>query len=301
MSHKKMADEKRICKNCSAELFGEFCSSCGQRDKDIHVPVKELASEFIDVLPAFDRRLIRSLKPLLFAPGFLTMEYLSGKRKQYISPFKLYFVISFVFFLLSSLMDEANERKQAVIDGVQETQAKREKGDSTFVSVSAPSGLTFTVKDSTKAGDVFGPKMISALRKVKENPSLMFDKIREHRPKIIFLLMPVFALLLKLLYIRSKTLYIKHLVFSFYFHSVIFSMLLLIDLFEMTGLPMLDYLAIPLYFGIPVNLYYGLKRVYGQSGWKTFVKLFLLSISYGVAFLITVVAAAFIIIYLFFT
>ncbi|MEW5800435.1 MAG: DUF3667 domain-containing protein, partial [Bacteroidota bacterium] len=84
------------CQNCGAELHGEYCSSCGQRDRDFQVPVNELFHEFIEVIPVFDARLLRSLKPFLIKPGFLTLQYLSGKRRQYISPFKLYFFISFL-------------------------------------------------------------------------------------------------------------------------------------------------------------------------------------------------------------
>ena len=98
--------------------------------------------------------------------------------------------------------------------------------------------------------------MGSALQRMKSNPQLMFDKFKENRPKVIFLLMPVFALLLKLLYVRSKSLYIKHLVFSFYFHSFVFFILLVIDLIELTSIGFLDVASVTLYLFIPFNLYF---------------------------------------------
>ncbi len=297
-----MSDEKRLCLNCSAELHGEFCSACGQRDKEIHVPVKELASEFIDVLPSFDRRLRRSILPLIFSPGMLTLEYLSGKRKQYISPFKLYFAVSFLFFLVSSIADDTEVKKRA-LSGISSEHSERTSiNDTAFVSVgNADNSLRFTVQDSAEVEQVLGPKMKTALKNLKANPGLMFDKIKEHRPKIIFLLMPVFALLLKLLYLRSRTLYVKHLVFSFYFHSFLFIIFLLTELIDIMPFSLMGYLTYPLYLGIPVNLYYGLKRVYRQTPWKTAVKLFLLSVTYTITFFLSISAAALIIIYLFYT
>lgn len=299
-----MEHPQRICRNCSAVLHGEYCSQCGQKDKDLHIPVKELASEFIQVLPSFDRRLWNSLKPLIIAPGFLTLEYLAGKRKQYISPFKLYFTISFLFFLVSSMADDSAKRELSRSAAAGKDTDSTDivlRGDTNFVSVTAPnSKLHFNVKDSSEVSDLFGPRMVTALRNMKANPDLMFDKIKEHRPKMIFLLMPVFALLLKLLYFRTRSLYIKHLVFSFYFHSFLFLLLLLVDTAELVHLPYTGVLSAGAYLSLPVYLYYGLKRVYGQTRWKTLIKLLMLLFTYGVAFLFAISAAALIIIYLFY-
>jgi hypothetical protein len=268
---------------------------------DLHIPVKELASEFIDVLPSFDRRFLRSVKPFLFDPGSLTLEYLNGKRKHYLSPFKLYFMISFVFFLIGSLRDDSAERRMAVSELANDSSGTVLPKDSLFVSVAAPnSKMRFTVRDSAEVESIFGPSIVAALRKMKADPSIMFDKIKEHRPKIIFVLLPVFALLLKLLYFRSRSLYIKHLVFSFNVHSFLFFILLITDIIEMSTIPFSGYLAMPLYLCIPVNLFVGMKKVYGQSNGKTFVKFLLLSLTYSVTFLLSISIAAFIIIYLFY-
>jgi hypothetical protein len=296
-----MNEEKQHCKNCNTELHGEFCSSCGQRDNELHLPIKELVNELIDIIPSFDKRLFRSIKPFLFNPGSLTLEYLSGKRKSYISPFKLYFFVSFLYFLAGSFTDNQKVvRFNEVVAEADSVQGKSTK-DSSFVSVrSTDSGLQFTIKDSSQVERVFGSKMKTALKKMKSNPKLMFDKIREHRPKIIFVLLPVFALMLKLLYYRSNVLYIKHLIFSFYFHAFIFFVFLLIVLLELTKVSVLDSFSGSLYLLIPINLYFGLKRVYNQTRWKTIIKLFLLMISYTMAFFTAIISAAFIIIYLFY-
>jgi len=48
----------------------------------------------------FDHQFFHTLKPLFFKPGFLTNEYLAGRRAQYLHPVKMYIFISIVYFLL---------------------------------------------------------------------------------------------------------------------------------------------------------------------------------------------------------
>lgn len=282
----------KYCHNCSAELHGEYCSSCGQRDRNVNIPVKELASEFIGVIPAFDKRLKRTMTQLLFRPGLLTLEYLSGKRKQYISPFKLYFGISFLFFFLIALDD--SETKYVTGKNAAQTGTISGSGsqDTIYAFVDGKkSNLRFTLVDSVKSEKLFGRDVAAGLGKMKENPQLFFDKLKEYRPKIIFLLLPIFASLLKLLYIRSNILYVRHLVFAFYFHAFVFLVLLCMDLLDLTDIRFLSSASVLLLIAIPVNLYLGMMKVYRQSWLKTLAKFSLLTAAYGASFLIAFVLA----------
>ncbi len=287
-----MNEPEHNCLNCGVALHGEYCSSCGQRDKNFHVPLKELAHEFGEEIFSFDERLLRSLTPFLLKPGFLTLEYLSGKRKRYISPFKLYFFLSFLFFFTSTLND-TNKKNISDKNIIATDSLKPSIGtDSIFASIKEEkSGLRFTVADSAKAEKVFGRSFINGLEKMKSNPQPFFDKIREHRPKVIFILLPVFALLLKLMYVRSKIFYSQHIVFAFYFHAFIFFILLITDLLELTGWSFLQSYADVLVLAIPINLYLGLKQVYRQSRGKTLTKFLLLVASYGIVFLVVILLA----------
>lgn len=296
-----MTEERRQCKNCGAELRGEYCSSCGQHDKELNRPVHELLHEVGEEIFSFDQRLVRSIKPFLLKPGSLTLSYVSGKRKLYISPFKLYFFISFVFFLTGSLKvrEEITPDPQKVI--VADTTAMEEGKDSAFVSVGSSDGtLRFTVRDSAEVEKFLGGSMLTSLRKLKSNPELLFEKMREHRPKVFFLLLPIFALLLKALYVRSGILYIQHLVFAFYFHSFLFFILFLVEITAWAGIEWLESASLLFYGAVPVHLYGGLKRVYGQGAGKTLVKLLLLAAAYGIAFFIAILSAAVILIIVFY-
>ena len=274
------------------ELHGEYCSSCGQRDRDLNVPVKELASEVIETIPSFDKRMMRTVALLLFKPGVLTLEYLSGKRKQYASPFRLYFGISFLFFFLIALDDSDTKYVAGQNSGRTGPSEVTSSPDTIYAFVDGKkSNLRFTIVDSVRSEKMFGRDVAVGFRKLKDNPQLFFDKLKEYRPKIIFLLLPVFALLLKVLYIRSRILYIRHLVFAFYFHTFVFLVLLWMDLLGFTGVEFLSSSSVLFLFFIPVNLYFGMMKVYRQSWIKTLVKCLLLAAAYGASFLFAFIIA----------
>ena len=93
------------CPNCSAERTQEYCPVCGQRrirpdDLSARRFVRELFDELADLQVKF--KTVRTLRSLL-TPGWLTAEYLSGRRQAYLTPFKVYLVCAAVFFLSAPL------------------------------------------------------------------------------------------------------------------------------------------------------------------------------------------------------
>ena len=90
------------CAQCGAHLEPSFsfCPNCGQKRITKGEKVGDIIKSFLGDYLAYDSKLALSLKPLLFRPGFLTSEYLSGKRTKYIPPLRLYIFISLIFFLI---------------------------------------------------------------------------------------------------------------------------------------------------------------------------------------------------------
>ena len=93
-------------------------------------------------------------------------------------------------------------------------------------------------------------------------------------PKMMFFLLPFFALLLKILYIRSRRLYIEHLIFSLHCHAFV----LLLGSLALA----LSFEWFPAAAAIwsAVYLYIAMKAVYRQPVWKTLVKFGLLGFAY---------------------
>lgn len=94
-----------VCSNCSTELSGPVCHSCGQTADTYHRPIWELLTDILDGLFGLEGRLWRTLPPLMFSPGKITQNYLSGVRARYVMPFRLYLTASVLFFLLVFAFD----------------------------------------------------------------------------------------------------------------------------------------------------------------------------------------------------
>lgn len=93
-----VASEIPYCKNCGAPLAGAYCSDCSQR-ADVHMPTTmELIHEALEGVTHSDSRLWTTMRYLLFKPGKLTLEFVAGRRMAYLPPFRLYLVMSVMFF-----------------------------------------------------------------------------------------------------------------------------------------------------------------------------------------------------------
>ncbi|WP_347838361.1 DUF3667 domain-containing protein [uncultured Draconibacterium sp.] len=124
------------------------------------------------------------------------------------------------------------------------------------------------------------------------SPEATVAKILKYISYAFFLLLPLFALILKLIYIRRKQNYMRHLVFSIHIHAFIFMVLSLVIglnlLFEVkTGV-----ISSILVFSVPVYIIIAVKKFYGQSLVKVVLKFFALSFMYNIVF-VTVILLAF--------
>jgi hypothetical protein len=113
--------------------------------------------------------------------------------------------------------------------------------------------------------------------------------------KVLFWLLPFFALVLKLLYIRRDYFYSEHLVFSIYYYNFFYlagSVSMLVD-----QVPWLSWLATIIGFWIFLYLLFAMKRMYLQSWGKTILKFFifigLFSALMGIGFMISVFSVLF--------
>src|SRR5438876_9588744 len=103
------APQTEHCRNCGEPISLQFCPRCGQEKTPRIVPVSHLFRDVVDEFFKFDSKLLATLKPLLLRPGFLTCEYIAGRRVRYIAPFRLYFVITALWFLVFSLTGAPNK------------------------------------------------------------------------------------------------------------------------------------------------------------------------------------------------
>jgi hypothetical protein len=92
-----------LCANCDARLVGPYCAECGQHAHESARSVGTLFHDAWHVMTHVDGRFWATLRRLAFSPGHLTNEYFRERRARYIPPFRLYLVLSLVFFGVASL------------------------------------------------------------------------------------------------------------------------------------------------------------------------------------------------------
>jgi len=113
-------------------------------------------------------------------------------------------------------------------------------------------------------------------RRNQENMGEAIGKaLLENSSKVIFFLLPVFALLLKLLYVRRGFYYSEHLVFSIYYYNFVYfagSVQLLLGL-----VPWLSWLSVAVGFWIIFYLLFAMKHMYAQGWAKTIGKFLIVS------------------------
>lgn len=93
------------CPTCGSEADGHFCANCGEGQPGHHdLSMRHLLSHSFETLFHFDSKIGVSLRALLRKPGMLSCEFASGRRKPYLHPFQLFFVMNLLFFLVQPLI-----------------------------------------------------------------------------------------------------------------------------------------------------------------------------------------------------
>ena len=99
MSH--LAHRKETnCLNCGTTVIGAYCHVCGQENLEPKESLWHLVLHFFNDVTHFDGKFFSSLKDVLLKPGFLSKEYMNGRRASYLNPIRMYLFTSFIFFLV---------------------------------------------------------------------------------------------------------------------------------------------------------------------------------------------------------
>lgn len=87
------------CKSCSAVLYGEYCSACGQKILP-RFTLRYLWNLLHGDLFEVDRGLWHTVKDLTLRPGATIRRYLNGETKKYYSPIKYLLVVATLYYFL---------------------------------------------------------------------------------------------------------------------------------------------------------------------------------------------------------
>lgn len=93
--------EDKYCLNCGTYVQSRFCPLCGQENTETRKSFHYLFTHTVEDLVHYDSSFWETMKYLMFYPARLTREYLSGRRKTYVVPVRLYIFISFITFFIT--------------------------------------------------------------------------------------------------------------------------------------------------------------------------------------------------------
>lgn len=103
----------------------------------------------------------------------------------------------------------------------------------------------------------------------------------DNAPLFMFILLPMMALMMKLLYVRRKRLYIEHLIFMLHVHAFIFFLIALDIVFSNEFSDSASAFFVPLIF---IYVWLAFYKVYRQGWFRTSFKLFSFLILYAFGF-----------------
>jgi hypothetical protein len=308
-----------FCPNCGAQLSGNFCQGCGQA-AHLHVPsAREFLHEFIAHYVALEGKLWKSMALLIFRPGRLTRDYIEGKRVRYIEPLRLYLTFSIIFFAIFKLggvdfisvgtPDTTPPRQEASVaqkpgdagdatvtpaqrarqQAREERRRVREKNPDQDLIVLGKGDDEKAKELATRIHPALGPKVEHFLQLPnKERNAAMLRALSSYAPYAIFALMPVFAALLKLLYLGSGRRYGEHLLFALHTNAFAFLLLSLLLLLP-DWLPLVGVgLGVWLVFYLPTAM----RKVYGGGRLLTALRWIVLGTMHLFCIVFAITAAA---------
>jgi hypothetical protein len=263
MSHSHERAEK-TCLNCGASpLHDRYCHHCGQENVVPRQTLWHLLVHFANDITHFDGKFFETMKMLLFKPGFLSAEYVKGRRTKYLDPIRMYLFISATFFLVFTSVFHSPEPPAAkdkpmlnFIDSVRA--ANVQNVGITFIIMdngrfSKPPTL-FDIEPQMKKGYKYYDSVQNTLPKSKKDDAIdrfinkqyisaykaydanpynfipnVLNTFLHSCSKVFFISLPIFSFFLYLLLFRRRKeyYYVSHAIFSIHYYCVAFLFLFL--------------------------------------------------------------------------
>jgi len=275
---------KGRCPNCGSAHVEQYCASCGQRAAELRTPVSAFLREALDDVFSFDSRIWRTLIALFRRPGSLTADYWRGRRARFVTPLRLYLIVSLVSFLFlvftapNAVLDATGTNPWAPL--------RIGSGPAPFdlPSRGAPIAVELAEDEDPAPGEAPGWLMEHVVRPALDAPERAQRLFHQRLQWTVFAQVPLFALWLRLLYRRRERFFVPHLVFALHFHTLAFVLLVAGTAGTLVlGTQIPSSIA---YLALLTALFLSLRRVYAEGVFKTLAKQFALMTVHAVTVLL---------------
>lgn len=209
------------CLNCGNEVTKRYCSHCGQENREPYESFWSLLVHFVEDITHFDGAFFRTCKTLFFSPGALTQAYLAGKRSSFLHPIRFYLFTSAFFFLtlfyvFQPLQFKLNKDLKAI--EVASFQVKVDKRDAFLNSseIQSYKKTQLAKPESERDSPLFQNIIVHFFELQKKYPEskqfyeALYDGVTHKMSQVLFLTIPILALILQLVFIRRKHFYFMH-------------------------------------------------------------------------------------------
>jgi hypothetical protein len=224
-------------------------------DPTWHDLVHDAIHEFLHL----DSKIFATARRLFLQPGALTAEVIRGRRVRYIGALRLYLTMSLIFFGLSALIPNPDPDSNANV-GPPAAQ----------VDSAATENRT---NETANVGGGLRSRVSRGIRRAAEHEDQLDETLSHMFQRMLFVMVPVFALLIKLAYRNRRRNYPQFLYFALHFHAAVFGLLAItVPLQALTSerpLKAAQALVLAVSF---VYLMAALKRVFAGSTLHTFLR-----------------------------
>lgn len=234
------AEDLARCADCATVLVGRFCHECGDDSRPPSRRLRDIAEDFLEEVFDFSAPALRTAKALFTRPSLVPRALRAGDRKSFLSPMKLYLTATVVFFLFLGLADVSMVQWQVVPKADAPLKVVVENGElkrlENFLltdrwlhrtephprndeAVAAFDAAAPQITDEIERAIVLGTRAMAA------HPSEINEAIGTWMPRILWLMMPLYALLLWAFYARGRLLS-EHVILALWAHTMIFLLLI---------------------------------------------------------------------------
>jgi hypothetical protein len=279
------------CPNCGQGGIASsaFCPACGQENKSLDLPFGHLLQEAVEHTLHIDGKLFRTMGSLLVRPGFLTSEFIAGRRERYVPPIRLYVFTSVLFFFLLAVLP------RGAAEGAREPFSVSLYGmDSKSLVGLDEAGIDSAMAANDIERTPFNRYMARKVALVGAGGREAFGHLMlKNISYMMFGLMPLFGAFVTLVFRRSAKRYVRGLMYAIHVHAFLFLLLAL----GLVAAKLAPAGAVTVVAATSASAYFylSLKRLFGEGWFRTLWKAAVLGmihiISIFCGFLLVVLAS----------
>lgn len=197
-----LSPEESTCLNCGTTFTGNYCPRCSQSRKTRRFQMKNIFQNILSGFFNIDNGFGRTVTDLLYRPGYMIRDFLSGRRAEQFRPFQTLFILAALYFMVFQISGGAPEEKiSAPVVAESDTSAV------------ASSENNFLYGDDNLLGEIIEEKrekyhdLVEYVRNtplLSRSIDLLKDLFGKNEAFSILLIIPLFSIMSYIVFRRKK-------------------------------------------------------------------------------------------------